>query len=352
MGRREPGLRVALEPFEVRQEIARRLVAHAAVLLEQLVEDELEGVRQIRIDPYRRGRDRGQDLVEHDAGRRPPERLVPGRHLVQHDAEREEIRAGVELLAPHLLGRHVGHRADRPPRAGQLMGRLYGGHSGLELRLLLRQLREPEIQDLRVATRSDEDVRRLDVAMDDPRTVRRVEGVGDLDRQAPDSLERHRLPADLVLEGLPFQELHDEERAPVRLAEIVDRTNVRVVERRGRTRLTLEPLERFLTAGELLGQELERDNPPEALVLGLVDEAHAAAPELFEDPVVRERFADHTQHLSRPPRRGIRGIASILHATPQVRAAVRSRGDRGGKATSLPRPSGRASCRSSPASPT
>jgi hypothetical protein len=40
-------------------------------------------------------------------------------------------------------------------------------------------------------------------------------------------------------------------------------------------------------------QELQRHQPAEFGVLGLVDDAHATATELFYDAVVRNRLADH-----------------------------------------------------------
>ena len=40
------------------------------------------------------------------------ERLLAREHLVEHGAEREEIRPRVGFLAFHLLRRHVLHRAD------------------------------------------------------------------------------------------------------------------------------------------------------------------------------------------------------------------------------------------------
>ena len=45
--------------------------------------------------------------------------------------------------------------------------------------------------------------------------------------------------------------------------------------------------------GQLVRQELERHLAAEARVFGLVDDAHAAAADLLEDPVVREGLADH-----------------------------------------------------------
>jgi len=45
-----------------------------------------------------------------------------------------------------------------------------------------------------------------------------------------------------------------------------------------------------------MGQELERDRSHEARVFGLVDDAHAARAEQFDDSIVGDRVADlHVQ---------------------------------------------------------
>jgi hypothetical protein len=51
---------------------------------------------------------------------------------------------------------------------------------------------------------------------------------------------------------------------------------------------------------EPLGEELERHLSAEAGVLRLVDDAHAPAAELLEDPVVGDRLADHDDALRVP----------------------------------------------------
>ena len=93
---------------------------------------------------------------------------------VEHEAEREEIRSPVQRLAAQLLGRHVDHRADH--RAGARQAALLerrpadqGDHFG-----------EPEIQDLRLAARRQEDVRRLEIAMNQAVGVRRIECIGEV----------------------------------------------------------------------------------------------------------------------------------------------------------------------------
>ena len=54
------------------------------------------------------------------------------------------------------------------------------------------QLSQPEIHDPRLTTGSDEDVRRLDVSVDDAFRVGRIQRVGDLDGQLPKSNSSQR----------------------------------------------------------------------------------------------------------------------------------------------------------------
>ena len=80
---------------------------------------------------------------------------------------------------------------------------------------------------------------------------------------------------------------------PVSLVNFVDRANVLVIQARGclgfanETGLVLGVFER------VRGQELQSDRPFQLGVLGLVDDAHPARPEFFEDFVMRDGLADH-----------------------------------------------------------
>ncbi len=72
------------------------------------------------------------------------------------------------------------------------------------------------------------------------------------------------------------------------LADLVDRADVRMIERRRRAGLAMEALHRAVVAGEILRQELERDVPAETQVLGVVDDAHSPAAKFAEDAIVRD----------------------------------------------------------------
>ena len=51
------------------------------------------------------------DLIDHLVRRASPKWQSPGRRLVEHDAEAEEIGTVIELPSQRLFRRHVQHRA-------------------------------------------------------------------------------------------------------------------------------------------------------------------------------------------------------------------------------------------------
>jgi hypothetical protein len=59
-----------------------------------------------------------------------------------------------------------------------------------------------------------------------------VEGVGDLDAQRQNRFQLHRAIADQVLQRDTVEELHDEEGAIAFLANVVNRTDVGMIQRR------------------------------------------------------------------------------------------------------------------------
>ena len=102
---------------------------------------------------------------------------LPGDELVEHEPEREDVAARVGLLPFELLRRHVLQRAE--DRAG-------AGRRAADRRHVRRQLRrglgQAEVEELDAAL-GDEDVRRLQIPVDDAVAVRGVEGIEDLPRE-------------------------------------------------------------------------------------------------------------------------------------------------------------------------
>ena len=77
-------------------------------------------------------------------------------------------------------------------------------------------------------------------------------------------------------------------------ADFVDHRDVRMVERRGRARLGQQP--RGAVAAGVRMERLQRDDAPQAEVLGAIHVSHAPGPEPIQDAIVGERLAgEHTK---------------------------------------------------------
>ena len=156
----------------VERDVARRLEALLRVLLEAVQDDPVERGRQrLALLGGRRG------VLLEDRVHRLDGRVALGtrgarQHLVEHDAEREDVGAVIDGLPAHLLGRHVAHRAEHRARAGQRPRVGEQRRLGLDRRAGRGQLGEAEVEDLDAAVARHEDVLRLQVAVDDPLVVR------------------------------------------------------------------------------------------------------------------------------------------------------------------------------------
>ena len=115
---------------------------------------------------------------------------------------------------------------------------------------------------------------------------------------------------------------------PSVLPDVVDGADVRVIQRGRGARLAPESLQCVRSRGSAIGQELEGDGPPEARVLGAVDDAHAAAAELLEDVIVRDRAADHLglPRIAFHRWGGSRGSGRVRAGPPVPRVTRRSGG--------------------------
>ena len=123
--------------------------------------------------------------------------------------------------------------------------------------------------------------------------MRGIERVGDLQAKVQHLLGREPPGGDPVFQGPPLQTLHDDERPALVLADVVDGADVRMIQGRGRLRLTLEALAGCRVFEVGLGKELQGHMAVKACVLGLVDDAHAPAAQFLDDAVVGDDLPDH-----------------------------------------------------------
>ncbi len=128
-----------------------------------------------------------------------------------------------------------------------------------------------------------------------PSSVRGVQSVHHLDGQVENFVDSKRLGGDALLQCPPLQALHDDEGLAVGLADIVQRADVGMIERRDCAGLALKALQSDAVAGHLLRDKFERHHAPQPRVFGPIDDAHAALAERGQNAVVGDRLSDHLQ---------------------------------------------------------
>ena len=215
-------------------------------------------------------------------------------HLVEHGAEREDVRARVHGAALGLLGRHVGGRAEEhaPPRsrAGTLCVGAHrvdpdGSRTGTSLaRPKSSTLTWPDSVIITFAGLTSRWTMPAAWAAARPRATSTAMRSASGTARRP---ARQPLPQALALHAL-----HRDPGAPLGvLADVVDRDDVGVVQGRGGSRF-LQEAPGALGIGHHLGaQQLDGHRSPEARVAGAVEHAHAAFAELARDLEAAERLA-------------------------------------------------------------
>ena len=108
------------------------------------------------------------------------------------------------------------------------------------------------------------------------------------------------------VEALAVDELHGVVEVLAVLADVEDRHDVGVMHPRRGLRLALKADLRRGVARARPGQHLEGDAPAQGLLLGLVDDAHAAAADLAQDAVVADLLAGACRRRARSRRRNPR----------------------------------------------
>jgi hypothetical protein len=77
------------------------------------------------------------------------------------------------------------------------------------------------------------------------------------------------------------------------LTELVDRADVRMLERGCEARLAFEPDKPICGSDAIRAQELDRDLAPETEIFGAIHDAHAAFTEAIEQSIVRDQSRGH-----------------------------------------------------------
>ena len=194
----------------------------------------------------------------------PSNGLRPGEELERDDSEPVAVAGRRRRLAARLLGRQV---ARRPEHGARQRERVDTARRG-----------DPEVRDHHVRVAVEQEVRRLDVAVDDALLVRAVERDSGLGEPLQRLSGRDAALAEPIVDGAAVEVLHDDVRLLPVLADVEDRDDVRRArEPRGGQRLAPEARAHLLFRRMALGEELDGDFPLEDGIRRAVDLAHAAA---------------------------------------------------------------------------
>lgn len=136
--------------------------------------------------------------------------------------------------------------------------------------------------------------------MDDAFPVHRGEALGDLYCQIEHEVGQKRSAAESLPQRLPRVMPHrDEQAAVLRLADLVDGADIRMVQPGSGLGLLKEPPLHLGILALDVGEELERDAPAEPDVFRPVDNSHPAPAQPFHDTIVRDRPADQITGFGR-----------------------------------------------------
>lgn len=189
---------------------------------------------------------------------------------IRHDRKRPKIRFERDITrTEQLLGTHVERRAHHRSRRRRAVHRC-----------ALIDLRHAEIEQLDEEFSIDvaeENVVRLDVAMNDSQAVRTRQSSRGLRHDLDDIGNRKRsVPTNRMLEILAFEVLHHDVRNFVRRNAVIENLrNVRMFDLRGGFRFRLKTLHQRLIIEVRDGHELDRDLRTERQVIGKPNASHS-----------------------------------------------------------------------------
>ena len=304
-----------LSPEEPQQVVAQILcgrITAVAVLGDRLQCDRLQVLRNSRIDPAREGGLLVSDPVQDVLTILTRDRRGQREQLVERHAQRVDVGAVVDhdRLAHRLLGAHEPQGADQVTGAGQVAVFLHPGQA--------------EIGHPQMARPVQEEIGRLDVAVDHSVSMGVVEGFRRLECQMrrgsievsgafggvrPDWQVHRRCDlgigtgfthgrrvgsmatpklADHRGEARPLDELHGVVVLIAVGPHRVDRDDVRVIEQRGRSGFELEPGPLAAVGHRTVRQHLHGHPAPECDLFGLVHDRHSPAANLADQAIVAQ----------------------------------------------------------------
>jgi hypothetical protein len=169
-------------------------------------------------------------------------------------------------------------------------------------RPLLAHLGQPEVQHFG-ALPGQHDVARLEIAMGDACPMRAVERIANFRGDPQRLIQRQRTFLQTPVQAFAFQVLHHQEAGAVLVSDIVQSANIRMIQSRNRSRLSLEPLPHLRDARTGRRQDLDRHGPGKPGVFRAVDLPHSASAQQGDHFIRAEACSGSQRH----------GVKGIIH---------------------------------------
>ena len=155
-----------------------------------------------------------------------------------------------------------------------------------------QHLGDAKISDLHPAIFVEQQVLRLDVAVDDAPVVGELQCVTERRHDGQRLLRRELPRAQKLAQVQAVHKFHEQVIKPARLPEVINGDDVRMVQRRQRLRLPRETFGKFRVAHAFRREKFQCDETVQGLLSCLVNHTHAAATEAFENFKLREMWGD------------------------------------------------------------
>ena len=210
--------------------------------------------------------------------RRAGERQLPRHQVIHGAAKAVDVAPPVDLAATRLLGRHVvdGAHRDAVGRGERRRG------------VGLHQDAESQVQDLDLPLAAQQDVRGLDVAVNDPLVVRVSQAHGCL-RGILHHLQRGDRPLlQSLSQAVARDVFHHDVQDLLELVGVEGPHHIGMIEPTHQLHLPLKPGHHPIVRGDLRGNDLERHHPIHHDMMGLVDAPHRAGADPVEDDVTAD----------------------------------------------------------------
>ena len=248
----------------------------SGVFPEALIHQLNVGLREVWTERAQLRRAFPGDPPDHFVQLQPLKRQLPGGKLVEQHAEGEDIATLVDFPSRQKLGRHIVRRPT-------------GGLAGIGA-ARTAPLCQAEIDELQYARLGKESIGRLNVSMDDPMAMCVAESRGQLQGVVEDFRDWQLPVCSAMFEAAPAEVLQGEKGSAIGLSDVVEHTNIGMVQGGDRLRLASEQLTGVAGIQQSRRKELQGDKALQPAIAGFVDSAHPALADKAQDLVLGRAF--------------------------------------------------------------